>query len=446
MASPVVVAALLPHAPIICPAVAGPRAEAVAATTAACAEAGREVVAAAPDVVVTTAPHGARHPTDLTLHTADRLAGDLGRFGAPEVRVDLPGAVELAEGIIEAGIAGMVVRPLDSGGLEYSTVVPLSFLCRAGWRGPTLVVGLPYPGEGDPAAIGAAVAAAAGRLGLHIGVIASGDMSHRLTADAPAGFDPDGARFDAKVTALLRAHDFQALRHLDPDLLARAGEDCLDSLLFAAGCLGFEAHAPRLLSYEGPFGVGYGVAILTSPPGGHRGEPSLPELARDAIRAYVAEGRVYTPDVAMPAEWQERAPVFVTLHTPAGELRGCIGSLEPTTANVASETVDRAMAAATADPRFAPVRPEEVEGLDVEVSILSPLEAVDSVADLDPARYGVVVEAGGRRGVLLPAIPGIDDAEAQVAIARRKAGLGPDTPVRLYRFTVDKIASPGRQR
>ncbi len=446
MASPVAIAALLPHAPIICPPVAGPRADAVASTTAACAEVGREVAAATPDVVVITAPHGARHPTDLTLHTAPRLAGDLGRFGAPEVRVELPGAVALADAIIEAGISGMVVRPLESGGLEYSTVVPLSFLTGAGWRGPTLVVGLPYPGEGDPAAIGAAVAAAADHLGVHIGVIASGDMSHRLTADAPAGFDPDGARFDAKVTTLLRTHDFQALRHLDPALLARAGEDCLDSLLFAAGCLGFEAHAPRLLSYEGPFGVGYGVAILAAPDEGSGGVGSLPELARDAIRAYVVEGRVYTPEVAMPPEWQERAPVFVTLHTPAGELRGCIGSLEPTTANVAAETMDRAVAAATADPRFAPVRPEEVEELDVEVSVLSPLEAVDSIADLDPSRYGVVVEAGGRRGVLLPAIPSIDDAETQVAIARRKAGLGPDRPVHLYRFTVDKVASPGRER
>jgi len=451
MSTPVVIAALLPHAPIVCPPVAGPRAPEVAATTAACIEVGRAVVDAAPGAVVITAPHGARHPTDLTVQAGDRLAGDLGRFGAPEVRIELPGAVALAEAIVEAGIAGVAVRPLASGGLEYSTVVPLSFLTAAGWRGPTLVVGLPYPGEGDPAAIGEAVARAADHLGLGIGVIASGDMSHRLTRDAPAGFDPEGARFDAKVTELLRAHDFDALRHLDPALLARAGEDCLDSLLFAAGCLGssesVEAErSSRLLSYEGPFGVGYGVAILTAPGGGHGGGESLPELARDAIRAYVANGQIYTPSTPLPAAWQERAPVFVTLHTPDGELRGCIGSLEPTTANIARETIDRAIAAATTDPRFAPVRPDEVEGLDVEVSRLSPLEAIDSTAELDPSRYGVVVEAGGRRGVLLPAIPGIDDPEQQVAIARRKAGLGPETPVRLYRFTVEKASSPGRRR
>jgi len=449
MASPVTIAALLPHAPIVCPPVAGPRAPEVAATTAACAEVGRAVADAAPGAVVITAPHGARHPTDLTLQAADRLAGDLGRFGAPEVRIELPGAVALAEAVVEAGIPGVAVRPLASGGLEYSTVVPLSFLTAAGWRGPTLVVGLPYPGEGDPTAIGAAIARAAGHLGVEIGVIASGDMSHRLTRDAPAGFDPEGARFDAKVTELLRAHDLDALRHLDPALLARAGEDCIDSLLFAAGCLGSSesvdaGRSSRLLSYEGPFGVGYGVAILAA--GGGSGGESLPELARDAIRAYVVERQVYTPDVAMPPEWQERAPVFVTLHTPDGELRGCIGSLEPTTANIARETIDRAIAAATADPRFAPVRPDEVEGLDVEVSRLSPLEAIDSTAELDPSRYGVVVETGGRRGVLLPAIPGIDDPEQQVAIARRKAGLGPEVPVHLYRFTVEKAASPGRGR
>jgi len=449
MGAPVILAALLPHAPIVCPPVAGPRASAVAATTAACAEVGRAVVDAAPGALVITAPHGARHPTDLTVQAADHLSGDLGRFGAPEVRVTLPGAVELADAIVEAGIAGMAIRPLASGGLEYSTVVSLSFLTAAGWRGPTLVVGLPYPGEGDPAAIGTAVARAADHLGLKIGVIASGDMSHRLTRDAPAGFDPEGARFDAKVTELLRTHDFDALRHLDPALLARAGEDCLDSLLFAAGCLGSSesveaGRSSRLLSYEGPFGVGYGVAILAADE--DEPESSLPELARDAIRTYVANGQIYTPSTPLPAAWQERAPVFVTLHTPDGELRGCIGSLEPTTANIARETIDRAIAAATTDPRFAPVRPDEVADLDVEVSRLSPLEAIGSTADLDPTRYGVVVETGGRRGVLLPAIPGIDDAEQQVAIARRKAGLGPETPVRLYRFTVEKASSPGRRR
>jgi len=446
MHTPVVIAALLPHAPIISPPVAGPRAPEVAATTAACMTVGGAVVEANPTAVVITSPHGARHPTDLTLHTAAHLAGDLGRFGAPEVQVTLPGAVELAEAIVESGVPGVAVRPLASGGLEYSTVVPLSFLYAAGWRGPTLVVGLPYPGEGDPAVIGEAVARGANRLGLGIGIIASGDMSHRLTRDAPAGFDPDGPRYDAQVASLLRAGDLHGLRDLDPTLLARAGEDCLDSLLFGAGALGFETRAPHLLSYEGPFGVGYGVAILAAAEEQESDEESLPELARDAIHAYVVEGRLYTPSTPLPTAWQERAPVFVTLHTPAGELRGCIGSLEPTTPNIASETIDRAIAAATADPRFAPVRPEEVEGLDVEVSRLSALEEIASTADLDPARYGVVVEAAGRRGVLLPAIPGIDDAEEQVAIARRKAGLGPETPVRLYRFTVEKAASPGRRR
>jgi len=445
MDAPVVIAALLPHAPIIIPAVAGPRAAEVAATTAAGAEVGRAVAGAVPDAVVITAPHGHRHPTELTLYTAGQLAGDLGRFGAPEVAVALPGAPKLARAALEAA-TGIAVRPYSGSALEYSTVVPLSFLTQAGWRGPTLVVALPYPGKVDPAALGEAVARAATRLGLTLAVIASGDMSHRLTRDAPAGFDPEGARFDGAVTALLRRGDLPALRLLDPSLCARAGEDCLDSLLFAAGALGARVQAPRLLSYEGPFGVGYGVAILAREGGGPPATASLSELARAAIRAYVVEGKIYTPTVELPAAWQERAPVFVTLHTHDGELRGCIGSLEPTTANIATETVDRAIAAATADPRFPPVRADEIDSLEVEVSRLSPLSEIASLADLDPMHYGVVVEAEGRRGVLLPAIPGIDDAPQQVAIARRKAGIRPTTPVRLYRFTVEAEASPGRGR
>ncbi|RMF84318.1 MAG: AmmeMemoRadiSam system protein A [Nitrospirae bacterium] len=443
MKHPVVAAVLLPHAPIVCPPVAGPRAPEVRATTAACAEAAQTVVAARPDALVVTAPHGPRHPLEVTVCTAERLAGDLARFGAPEVAVSLPGAPELAAAAVAAVGRVARCRPFPGGALEYSTVVPLSFLCDAGWNGPTLLVALPYPGATDPAAVGAAVAEAAAGLGLRLAVVASGDMSHRLTRDAPSGYDPEGRVFDEEVAALLAAGDLEALRGLDPVRVERAGEDCLDSLLFAAGCLGFETPGARLLSYEGPFGVGYGVAVLAAPPEPLAWSGALPELARDAIRAYVSEGRRLAPPETLPPEWHRRAPVFVTLRTPSGELRGCIGSLEPLTGNLAAETIDRAIAAATGDPRFAPVGPGEVEDLEVEVSILSPLEPVPSLEALDPARYGVVVEAGGRRGVLLPGIEGIDTPEQQVAIARRKAGIGPTEPVRLYRFTVEKAASAG---
>jgi AmmeMemoRadiSam system protein A len=439
-----IAAGLLPHAPIIVPAVAGSRAREVADTTSAAHLLAGELLATGPDALVVTAPHGLRHPTDLTLQTGPRVAGDLARFGAEQVTISLPVDRELATAIAEtARQRHLPVRTSTSSALEYSTVVPLSFLCDAGWKGPTVVVSLPYPGYGDPIAIGEAVAGAARHLGRHLLVLASGDMSHRLTHDAPAGFDPEGRRFDDEVTDLLRHGDLRGLLDLSPERVERAGEDCLDSLKFAAATFDFAPTSAHLLSYEGPFGVGYGVAMLTAAEAPPTGPQALPDLARRAIRTYLREGREIRPPAHLDPEVTRPAAVFVTLLTARGELRGCIGSLAPATANVAAETIDRAIAAATTDPRFAPVARDEVASLTIEVSILEPPEPVASIANLDPRRYGVVVEDGPRRGVLLPGLEGIDDAAQQVALARRKAGIPPGREVRLSRFKVTKHRSKG---
>lgn len=165
----------------------------------------------------------------------------------------------------------------------------------------------------------------------------------------------------------------------------------------------------------------------------------LVQLARATIEAYVREGRVLRPDAAPAPIEGKPAGVFVTLHTRrTGELRGCIGTIEPTEPSLAQETINNAIAAATRDPRFPPVRPAELDDLEIEVSVLYPPEPIKSIAELDPKTYGVIVRRGWRRGLLLPDIPGIDDAETQVRYARMKAGIGENERVDLYRFRVEK--------
>jgi len=165
----------------------------------------------------------------------------------------------------------------------------------------------------------------------------------------------------------------------------------------------------------------------------------LVQLARTTIEKYVREGKTLKPsDAPAPIEG-EPAGVFVTLHTKStGELRGCIGTIEPVEDSLIQETINNAIAAATRDPRFPPVRPHELDDLEIDVSVLYPPEPIDSITQLDPRRYGVIVQRGRRRGLLLPDIPGIDDAETQVAFARRKAWIDPQEPVQLYRFRVEK--------
>jgi len=134
-----------------------------------------------------------------------------------------------------------------------------------------------------------------------------------------------------------------------------------------------------------------------------------------------------------------RAPVFVTLRESDGALRGCVGSLVASQVDVVTETARSAVLAATRDPRFPPVSAPELAALTVEVSVLEPEERVASASELDPHRYGVIVrDAFGRQGLLLPDIPGIDDASTQVEIARRKAGIDPEANVHLWRFGVQK--------
>jgi AmmeMemoRadiSam system protein A len=127
----------------------------------------------------------------------------------------------------------------------------------------------------------------------------------------------------------------------------------------------------------------------------------------------------------------------VSLHH-YGQLRGCIGTIEATRDNVAQEIIGNAIAAASRDPRFPPLRPEELGELEVKVDVLTPPEPISAPDELDPRRYGVIVQSGWRRGLLLPDLEGVDTVEYQVAIARRKAGIGLDEPVQLYRFEVKR--------
>jgi hypothetical protein len=164
----------------------------------------------------------------------------------------------------------------------------------------------------------------------------------------------------------------------------------------------------------------------------------LVELARKTIESYVREKRTIEPPERLVPEMQGRAGTFVSLHDSRGNLRGCIGTIEPRQPAVAQEVIQNAISAATRDPRFPPVQPEELEGLDIKVDVLTEPEPIDSMDQLDPKRYGVIVESGWRRGLLLPDLEGVDTVEYQVDIAMRKAGISPGEPMQMYRFEVKR--------
>jgi AmmeMemoRadiSam system protein A len=160
------------------------------------------------------------------------------------------------------------------------------------------------------------------------------------------------------------------------------------------------------------------------------------QLAKKTVETYVKEGKVPKPEELTP-EMRQQAGVFVSIHK-LGELRGCIGTIEPQRSNVAEEIIANAISSATRDPRFPAIVPSELKDLDYSVDVLTPPEPIKSQDQLDPKRYGVIVEAGFRKGLLLPDLEGVDSVDYQIDICRQKAGIAPNEPVKLYRFEVKR--------
>jgi AmmeMemoRadiSam system protein A len=167
-------------------------------------------------------------------------------------------------------------------------------------------------------------------------------------------------------------------------------------------------------------------------------EHPLVQLARNTIATFVKEGRAIAPPDKLSPEMEEKAGVFVSLHR-HGSLRGCIGTFAPTTENVAKEIIRNAIESSSRDPRFPAVGKDELSDLEISVDVLGEPEPAKSPADLDAKKYGVIVKAGARRGLLLPDIPGVDTPEEQIAICRKKAWIADDEPIELFRFKVRRF-------
>lgn len=450
----VVIGGIVPHPPIMVPEVGGGEAERVRRTQEALLELGRRISRSGAQAMVMVSPHGPVMWDAIGVVTQAYLRGNLGRFGAPGAAFELDTDVVLANALREeltaAGIPETEIRDRHDYRLDHGITAPLYWLEKGGVNLPVVVCGIAIMQLRRLYGFGLAVQRAAGATGRKVAVVASGDLSHRLSPEAPNGYDPMGAVFDRKLQEIVVAADPLALVRFDAVLVERAGECGLRPIVMLFGAFdGYQVEA-EILSYEGPFGVGYMVASLI--PGDkadnrlftermaaearaqHEAKSYLVRVAEQAIEAYINRGeRIRVGNV--PREFARRAGVFVCLKK-GGLLRGCIGTVEPTQANIAEEVVENAISAATRDSRFDPVSPAEVADLTIAVDILGEPETVSGYEDLDPERYGVIVSRGARRGLLLPDLEGIDTPEQQVSIARRKAGIGPDEPVKLERFEV----------
>jgi len=469
MSGNVILAGLSPHPPIIIPEVGRGEERKASSTCNAMEELGETFSKAEIDTLILITPHGPVFSDVVSIRAQKNLSGDLGYFGAGQVEVKYPNDMKLVETIVNESKRGSKVPVLTLSekelyryriqrDLDHGTIVPLYYLQKHGFAKKIVVVNIGFLPYFDLYLLGKDIARACQGLGRRVGVLASGDLSHRLKPGAPAGFSPKGETFDKELVRRLSAFDVEGVLFLPSDLVEEAGECGLRPITIMLGTLDGARVDSKILSYEGPFGVGYCVGLFHPKEWDERfskvselrrrrdrrieqlrEHESFPvALARSAVEEYVISRRRISPPKDVPDEFRRKAGVFVSIHK-EGNLRGCIGTIEPTKQSISEEIISNDISAATNDPRFSPVSPSELKLLDYSVDILSEPVAVEDLSTLDPKKYGVICEKGWKRGLLLPDLPGVNSVEEQLAIARRKAGISPtEIGVKVYKFTVKR--------
>ena len=431
----IVAGALVAHPPILLDEVGGGQSQRVRATAEALRELDGILSTVEADLAVVISPHSPSSMTSLPVRRGANAGGNLARFRAPNVQVQAQVDVGLAAALIADGTrAGFSLTWAEETELDHGVVVPLHSLPRTMANKHCVFLGV----SGWPlhrfVEFGVWLH---GRLRDRPAIlIASGDLSHRLTPEAPYGYRPEGALFDRLVIDALREQEWKKIEGLDPDLIEEAGECGLRPLAILLGVARTASFSSRVLSYEGPFGVGYPVVAFTpTVVAGTAAKIGLDvqALGRQAIDTYLRTRRLIDPPQPIPIGLQAPSGVFVTLHKD-GELRGCVGSVQPTEATAAHELIRYAVASAVRDPRFEPVRLDEVSALTIKVQLLDPPEAITDISGLNPRTHGIIVRRGDRQALLLPGIEGIDTPEQQLRAARDKAGIDRHAPVELQRF------------
>lgn len=461
---------LVPHPPIIIPEIGLGEEKKATATCQRMHEMGKEVAMLKPKTIVVISPHGPLFTDAIAIRTQSPLKGNLKAFGAGSVQfeqaTDLAFIDRLLKRAFEQHIPSVkfdqqLSNRFDlSEDADHGIIVPLHFINQ--YYNHYQVVALTY-GLLSPDALyefGMLIKETAETLGREIVVIASGDLSHHLLETSSYNFREEGPSFDRFVIHHLAEQDYLPLLTVSSKWSEKAGECGKRSLEILLGALDAINHETQVKSYEGPFGVGYGVVSFL-PQAESIPTPSLLDdlkvqlklqmeeslaqediyiqLARYAIEHYIQEGyRPILPDYAQVPELLGKSRgVFVSIKDRGG-LRGCMGCTVGFEINLASEIMATAIKSATQDPRFDPIEPEELKNLTISVDLLMPAEKIESLNDLNPQIYGLIVYNDHKRGLLLPQLEGINTVEEQLRIVLNKAGIKANEQYNMERFLVER--------
>jgi len=253
---------IFPHPPILIPQIGGNRIKEAGSSQKALREAASRLKSREKDIdtLIVITPHGAISQVSVPIYTSPIFEGDFASFGAAKLRFQFKGDPELAIAAVKE-IPDLTQRSPETV-LDHGVLVPLYYPGEAGLKKPILpiaIADLPLPRLFE---FGKRLMEVADKMGRKIAVLASADMSHRLTKDSPAGFDPAGAEFDKKLVELVKRMDVKGILNFPEGLADRAGQDALWSIAILLGTMDGSKVKSEVLSYEGPFGVGYMVATF----------------------------------------------------------------------------------------------------------------------------------------------------------------------------------------
>lgn len=264
--------ALMPHPPIMIPEVGNQELEHIKATVETAQQVAEIFKEGNPQTVVIITPHGPAFEDAVAVSIHPRLKGNMGQFGVPELVLGFETDNLLIKNIIRNcqrlgvnlteltdDIAKTYRIPLQ---LDHGAFVPLYYLTKAGFKGQIVHLSVGMLSFEEMYTFGKAVQAAISHMDKRVAVIASGDLSHRLTPDAPAGYSPKGAEFDRQLVTALENLDVKALLNMDSNLIEEAGQCGLRPVFFLLGVMGGLDAEVVASSYEGPFGVGYAVVAF----------------------------------------------------------------------------------------------------------------------------------------------------------------------------------------
>lgn len=462
----IVGAYLLPHPPIMIEQIGGRESQKVSETISSLQKVSKKIAAQSPDTIIIITPHGPMFGDAMTFAMEETHIGSFSRFGASGLKYEFGNDLILADRIMEeADKEGVYCIPFTkemaktyrtSYELDHGALVPLHFIGKD--NKSVNLIHITYSGLSIPDhyKLGIAIRRAICSSNRDVVIIASGDLSHRLTHNAPAGYDERGKEYDKHLLDIVKRGDVKSFLSIDKKFIEAAGECAYRSVAVLYGCFDKCNLKGDVFSYEGPFGVGYGVAEITWSDCDNtisclneynkktkeainnirKNENPYIRLARLTLENKVKHNEKTDIPHDIPKELLEkRAGVFVSLKK-NGELRGCIGTIKPTTKSIAEEIMQNAISAGLNDPRFAPVEEWELEQLIYSIDVLGEAEKISSKGLLDPQNYGVIVRKGYRTGLLLPNLDGVDTVEEQLSIALRKAGIRETENYEIERFQV----------